>query len=164
SAQRVFFDNLVIHHNRGPILQTDNYYPFGLTMAGISDQAALSLENNYLFNGKLLNHKKFSDNTGLDWYSYGMREYDPQIGRFFRVDPLTEKYPWWTPYQFTGNNPVKYIDLDGLEPAYYNWKTHTLVGAGDILTHRVPQEDLKYLPSGSPRQLGPIGEFFMFTV
>ena len=115
SAQKVYFDNLVIHHNRGPILQTDSYYPFGLTMAGISDQAALSLENNYLFNGKLLNHKEFSDNTGLDWYSYGMREYDPQIGRFFRVDPLASKFSYLTPYQYASDDPISNIDVDGLE-------------------------------------------------
>jgi RHS repeat-associated protein len=113
SAQRVFFDNLVIHHNRGPILQTDNYYPFGLVMAGISDQAALSLENNYLFNGKLLNHKEFSDNTGLDWYSYGMREYDPQIGRFFSIDRLSDLYQNMTPYHYGSDNPILYIDANG---------------------------------------------------
>ena len=39
------------------------------------------------------------------------------IGKFLSVDPLTKKFPWWTPYQFAGNMPIKYIDLDGLEPA-----------------------------------------------
>ena len=103
-------------------------------MAGISDEAALSLENHYLFNGKLLNHKEFSDNGGLDWYSYGMREYDPQIGRFFRVDPLASKFPYLTPYQYASNDPITNIDLDGLEGKNFNYLTHLLrvfLGTGD---------------------------------
>ena len=46
---------------------------------------------------------------------YGMRIYDPRIGRFFSEDPLTKKYPWYTPYQFAGNKPIKYVDVDGAE-------------------------------------------------
>ena len=42
--------------------------------------------------------------------------YTPRIGRFFSVDPLKSKYPWYTPYQFTGNTPIANIDLDGAEP------------------------------------------------
>lgn len=137
SAQNAFFDNLVIHHNRGPILQEDHYYPFGLTMNGISNLAPIQLENRFKFNGKELNHHEFSDMSGLDWYSYGTREYDPQIGRFFRIDPLTDKFPWWTPYQFSGDMPSKYVDLDGMEPAYYDSQTNTIVPAGDHLSHVV---------------------------
>jgi hypothetical protein len=46
---------------------------------------------------------------------YGMRVYDPRIGKFLSVDPLTEKYPWYTPYQFAGNKPIWATDLDGAE-------------------------------------------------
>jgi len=75
-------------------------------MAGISDQAPLKLENRFKFNGNELNHKEFSDGAGLDWYSYGVREYDPQIGRFFRLDPITKNFYELTPYQYASNkNP-----------------------------------------------------------
>ena len=47
---------------------------------------------------------------------YGLRIYDPRIGKFLSVDPLTASYPWYTPYQFAGNMPIKFIDLDGGEP------------------------------------------------
>ena len=50
-------------------------------------------------------------------YDYGFRIYDPRVGRFLSVDPLTASYPWYTPYQFAGNNPIQFIDLDGLEQA-----------------------------------------------
>ena len=47
---------------------------------------------------------------------YGMRVYDPRIGKFLSRDPLTAKYPFYSPYQFAGNTPINAIDLDGMEP------------------------------------------------
>ena len=52
---------------------------------------------------------------GGSTYDYGFRIYNPQIARFLSVDPLSPKYPWFTPYQFAGNMPINSIDLDGLE-------------------------------------------------
>jgi RHS repeat-associated protein len=60
--------------------------------------------------------EEFADGSGLDWYEYGLREYDAQIGRFFRLDPLTDAFPWWTPYQYAGCEPIANTDLDGAEP------------------------------------------------
>ena len=48
--------------------------------------------------------------------NYTFRMHDPRVGRFFAVDPLTIVYPWYSPYQFAGNNPIYAIDLEGLEP------------------------------------------------
>jgi len=48
-------------------------------------------------------------------YDYGFRIYDARMGRFLTVDPLSTSYPWFTPYQFAGNSPIAFIDLDGLE-------------------------------------------------
>lgn len=73
------------------------------------------VENKFEFNGKRLNNMEFGDASGLDWYDYGMREYDPQISRFFRIDPLGEKYFSLTPYQYASDDPVANIDIDGLE-------------------------------------------------
>jgi RHS repeat-associated protein len=64
----------------------------------------------YGFNGKELD----SDMDG-NCYDYGFRIYNPALGKFLSVDPLTKSYPWYTPYQFAGNCPIAYIDLDGLE-------------------------------------------------
>lgn len=55
-----------------------------------------------------------------NWQDYGMRMYDPRIGRFPSVDPLTKKYPGLTPYQFSGNTPIWATDLDGSEPNPFN--------------------------------------------
>jgi len=46
---------------------------------------------------------------------YGLRIYDPRISRFLSTDPLTREFPWWTPYQYAGNSPIAFIDLDGAE-------------------------------------------------
>lgn len=64
----------------------------------------------YGFNGK-----EKDDSFGLTNYDYGFRIYNPTIGKFLSVDPLTGSYPWYTPYQFAGNRPINSIDLDGLE-------------------------------------------------
>ena len=53
---------------------------------------------------------------GGSTYDYGFRIYNPALGKFLSVDPLFTAYPWYTPYQFAGNNPIAAIDVDGLEP------------------------------------------------
>jgi RHS repeat-associated protein len=62
----------------------------------------------YLYNGKEL-----QEDLGLQWYDYGARMYDAAVGRFFAQDRFAEKYLDFSPYQYTLNNPIKYIDING---------------------------------------------------
>jgi RHS repeat-associated protein len=108
----VLFDNLEVVDAKGPILEETHYYPFGLTMAGISSKAG-GLENKFKYNGKELQHGEFSDGGGLEAYDYGVRFYDPQIARWNKIDNKAELYKNITPYAYAGNQPTNAIDPDG---------------------------------------------------
>ena len=68
----------------------------------------------YGFNGKENDNGVKGESNQQD---YGMRIYDPRIGKFLSVDPLAAQFHFYTPYQFAGNMPIEYIDLDGAEPS-----------------------------------------------
>jgi RHS repeat-associated protein len=93
------------------IINANDYYAFGGQMPGRS----FALDNiayRYGFNGKENDNEVKGTGNQQD---YGMRIYDPRIGKFLSVDPITKQYPELTPYQFASNTPVWAIDMDGLE-------------------------------------------------
>lgn len=66
-------------------------------------------DKKYLYNGKELQQ-------GTDWLDYGARMYDPTIGRWMTLDPMAEKMRSWSTYAFCFNNPLRFLDLDGMKP------------------------------------------------
>ncbi|MEO6732331.1 MAG: RHS repeat-associated core domain-containing protein, partial [Ferruginibacter sp.] len=118
SKGNVYFDDIRIEHKRGAMLEETHYYPFGLTMSGISSKAAGGLENKKGYNGNEIQNKEFSDGSGLELYDFNARTYDQQTGRFIQVDPLDDEgeQESLSPYHFGENNPIRYNDPDGRCP------------------------------------------------
>ena len=86
-----------------------DYYPFDMAMMVGEDN-----KHRFGFNGKE-NDNEVKGGDGLQ-QDYGMRVYDNRLGRFLSVDPLSNQFAFYTPYQFSGNMPIWATDLDGGEP------------------------------------------------
>src|SRR5690606_19562373 len=95
--------------NQNPIVTDSNdYYPFGMSFVRNSEEDAhfgAGSYFNYKYNGKELQE------TGM--YDYGWRQYMPDIGRWYGMDQLSEKYHYASPYAYVLNNPLSFIGPDG---------------------------------------------------
>jgi hypothetical protein len=111
----VFFDNLQVTHKRGPILEETHYYPFGLTMTGISSKTSGGLDGKKKFQGQEFAYDEFSDGSGLEMYEFKWRMDDPQTGRFWQLDPLADKYVYNSVYAFSENQVTSHVELEGKE-------------------------------------------------
>ncbi len=113
SNQDVYFDNLQVVQNHGPLIEEAHYYPFGLSMFGLASKAYGKPKVNYGYQGKEMQNGEFYDGTGLEEYDFSARFYDPQLGRWWTQDPVT-KYA--SPYSSMANNPAIFVDPDGKNP------------------------------------------------
>ncbi|MDW3194247.1 MAG: RHS repeat-associated core domain-containing protein [Cytophagales bacterium] len=90
----------------GTVVQRDGYYPFGLTF----NHSNVSPENDYKYNG-------FEEQKETGWYDYQARYYDPALGRFLNVDPAADLMRRHSTYSYAFNNPIRFIDPDGMMPS-----------------------------------------------
>ena len=95
------------------IKQINSYYPFGLNMESNFNGAAG--KNKYAYNGK-----EWNDDFSLGWNDYGARFYDPTLARWNAFDPKAEKMRSYSPYNYAFNNPMRFIDPDGMMPKQGN--------------------------------------------
>ncbi|MDP4291748.1 MAG: RHS repeat-associated core domain-containing protein [Bacteroidota bacterium] len=109
SPSSVYIDNFQLSTTSGPVLEQNDYYPFGMLNNALSVPALSDPVNNYKYNGKEL-QKELS----LGWLDYGRRLYDPQIARWTQTDPLAELGRRWSPYNYCVDNSVRFIDPDGM--------------------------------------------------
>lgn len=95
------------------ISQSQNYDPWGMVLKG-AGQVNATTPNKFLFNGK-----ESQPETGM--YDFGARMQDPVLGRWFTIDPLAEKGRRWSPYTYAFDNPIRFIDPDGMWPGEGLW-------------------------------------------
>ncbi len=117
-------NNRVVANASGGIVQTNHFYPFGMSFA----EGVTSSGQPYKYNGKELDTER-----GLNLYDYSARLMDPALGRFSTMDPLAEEHYWVSPYSFVQNNPITRIDPTGmLDDWIYNKKIEEYVWDGNV--------------------------------
>jgi RHS repeat-associated protein len=115
--------------------QVTDYYPFGQEIP-VSSQSDNQLK---------YNSKELQTEADLTWYDYGARFYDPVIGRWHSIDPMAETSRRWSPYTYCMNNPIRFIDPDGMNTSPYYDDQGNFLGvdekgfAGEIYVHRPAQ-------------------------
>ncbi|MDY0780891.1 RHS repeat-associated core domain-containing protein [Tenacibaculum sp. IB213877] len=116
------------------IIAFNDYYPFGMLMPNRHGQAD---SYRYGFQGQEKDDEVKGEGNSIN---YKFRMHDPRVGRFFAVDPLASKYSHYTPYSFSGNKVIAYVELEGLEEmkssAISDYKFHFFrVRKGDNLSN-----------------------------
>ena len=107
-----------------------DYYPFGLSMSGVSSKSAGTLENKKKYNG-IEYENSFDVNFGEAFF----RTHDPQLGRWWQIDPKpTEMF---SPYCSMNNNPLLLSDPLGDTTWVYNQKGVMLGMIPDHLKNQV---------------------------
>ena len=117
-----------IDYYTADIITATDYYPFGSQMPG-RKYSQSNTAYRYGFNGKEKDPETYGEGN---IYDYGFRIYNPRLGRFLSIDPLTKAYPWYTPYQYAGNKPIRYIDRDGLEEEEHSMVYNTYLTKASI--------------------------------
>ena len=128
------------------LIQQTDYYPFGLVVAQKEYIAYEELPGHEVLKNKnLYNGKEWQDDeiggVKLDWYDYGARMYDPQLGRWHTIDPLAEWEFSQSPYHYVANNPLINIDPDGnFKTKFGAWLWKTFNGGGETLQDNKTKE------------------------
>ena len=103
------------------ILKENNDYPYGLHHQGYNENSSQAVEYKYRYN-----KKEFQDELGFNMYDYGARFYDPARAGWSTIDPLAEKMRRWSPYNYCFDNPMRFVDPDGMGPL--NWYQNKATG------------------------------------
>ena len=113
-------NNRAVVSEAGTVEQTTEYYPFGGIYGDVSTNSGLQP---YKYNGKEFDHY-----LGLDLYDYGARLYDPALVVWTGVDPLADECGGISPYVYCGDNPISYVDNNGMKYDQNNKKISNLGG------------------------------------
>ncbi|MDR1847275.1 MAG: RHS repeat-associated core domain-containing protein [Bacteroidales bacterium] len=109
--------------NNGNVTQAFAYMPFGEQLVDISHQNP-AYSTSYKFNGKELDAESGYSYYGARYYAGNTvnTDDDSELSIWLSVDPMSDKYPHLSPYVYCANNPLKYIDPNGMDIwiHYYN--------------------------------------------
>jgi RHS repeat-associated protein len=89
--------------------------------------------------------------------NYKYRMHDPRVGRFFAVDPLTGKYPYYSPYQFSGNKVISAMELEGLEEV----SMHAIKAMRDLSVRTFAKNAFTFDPEKMNDYSGGISNYLM---
>jgi RHS repeat-associated protein len=157
-------DNLITHDE---ILEENNFYPFGLKHTAYNTNERQYINNdqinelililfprftgdgryNYKYNGK-----EFQDELGLNFYDFGFRNYDPALGRWMNIDPLSERRYELSTYNYVQNSPLSRFDPNGLTDFTLNKKTGEVNKVGNA--NDEPDRILKTNSKGEVKRKG----------
>ncbi len=104
----VYFDDFKVTQVKSPVIATDDYYAFGLTFNSYSRENCVP--DKFKFQGQ-----ENVDDLGLKWDGFKWRNHQPEIGRFFNIDPMAAAFYYNSPYAFSENKVTTYVELEGLE-------------------------------------------------
>ncbi len=136
----VFFDEFKVTHTKTPVIQMDDYYPFGLTFNSYNRENAAAQDYKY-------NSKELQDELNLGWLDYGARMYDPAIARWMVIDPMADKMRRWSPYNYCFDNPLRFIDPDGMSPD--PWRALMEKNSGKLILLNPTEKEKQVLKSGA---------------
>jgi RHS repeat-associated protein len=140
----VWFDNLMIGHYSGTVVEENHYYPHGLTLNTFQNHAVPT-------NTKKYQSIELEKHFGLETYETLNRGLDPQLGRFNSIDPKSEKHFNFTPYVSMGDNPVKNVD-----PLGDDWFVNNTDGQVVYLKNVSEVDGMAFIKAGFN---GPVSQY-----
>ncbi len=135
-ASRLYVDKVKLTYYKGEVIEENHYYPHGLTLStnsGSSNEA----------NRFKLTTKELQPELGLNWYNFGARQQDMQIGRWTTQDQFATKYTNISPYAYCGNNTPNVVDPDGRQLNFDVTRNNNgdISGVNIILTGKIVARD-----------------------
>ena len=118
-------NNRVVAKSDGTVIQTNHYYPYGMSFA----EGTFADKQPYKYNGKELDTE-----NDLNLYDYGARQMQTALGRFTTMDRFSEKYYSLSPYQYGANNPINNLDING-DSIWFSYKYDNDGNLNNIIMH-----------------------------